>query len=361
MAAPSRRQRRSVEDDLFESGHRFNFFQAVALLELLRPNATPVGEATDAHAEPVAFEGNFGFEFPPSDVLSIQSGQRNLPEDALVLPGKARQPRLRTAILGLGGVLGPLPNAVSELVLERVRRRDTGFRAFLDIFNHRLLSLFYRVRRRARVSLGYEAPPRSPYARYLLSLIGLGTPHLQHRLEMADRSLFLHAGLLAGKGRSAHGLEAMLRHHFRLPIRIVPFHGGWFDLDASEVTRIGQANNALGVNMVLGARVWDQQSGFTVEVDFTDMAQFREFLPVGIAYKRLMALVRFYVGAEYEISLKLRFLPPEVPARGLSAKDGMMLGWTSWIGTHAEGVRIVTIDTRNGSIINGDKGTQHVD
>jgi type VI secretion system protein ImpH len=340
MAAPSRRQRRSVEDELFDAAHRFDFFQAVALLELMRPEATPVGEATDARAEPVAFEGNFGFGFQASDIQAI------IPPRA---DGRRRQPKLRTGVLGLGGVNGPLPNAISEMVLERTKSRDTGFRAFLDIFNHRLLSLFYRLRRWSRIDLGHDPPERSVYSRYLRALMGLGTPHLANRLDIADRSLYAHAGLLAGRARSAHGLETILKYHFRSALRIKPLSGAWCTLDETQVTRVGRANHALGQNVVVGSRVWDQQSGFTIEIDFTDITIFQDFLPVGLSYKRMMGLVRFYVGGEYEIYLRLRYLAPDVPARGLSTTRGMMLGWTSWLGTRTKEQRVVTIKTHNGA------------
>jgi type VI secretion system protein ImpH len=342
MAAARRGSRRSVAAELFEQGHRFDFFQAVALLELMRPGASPVGASADAHAEPVLFEGSFGFGFPASDVVAIRPGETGE-------SGRSAPPRLQAALLGLGGVHGPLPNAVSEMVLERMRSRDTGFRAFLDIFNHRLLALFYRLRRKARIGLGYEAPPRSPYARYLAALIGLGTPHLAGRLDVPDRSLFSHAGLLAGRGRSAHGLEAMLRYHFCLQIRVRPFKGGWFDLDETQITRLGQGNHGLGQNVVLGSRVWDQQSGVTVEIDFDTIERFRDFLPIGASYASLNALVRFYAGSEYEIFFKLRYVAADAPPRPLSARQGMLLGWTSWLGTRALGERIVWINARYGT------------
>jgi type VI secretion system protein ImpH len=355
MVPSRRRQRRSVETELFEAGHRFSFFQAVALLELLRPGSVSPGAETDVHAEPVLLESSFDFGFPASDVQSVLRVPAADPDGRRPMP-----PRLKATMLGLGGVHGPLPNAVSELVLERARRKDHGFRAFLDIFNHRLLSLFYRLRRRARIGLGYDAPQQSPFARHLQALTGLGTPHLANRLDVPDRSLYLYAGLFAGRGRSAHGLEAMLQHYFSLPIRVRSFTGSWFELDEGQRTRIGQANHALGESVVLGRRVWDQQSGFTIEVDFRTIGRFQDFLPIGAAYQRLNALTRFYVGAEYEIFLKLRLVASDVPAQGLSARKGQLLGWTSWLGTHATDERVVWINTRIGTVNLPGRGQSHV-
>ena len=80
-------------------------------------------------------------------------------------------------IMSLAGVLVPLPAWVSERDIERSTRGDGALADFLDLFNHRLLSLLYRAQKKYRPALDSRPPDRGRVANVLYSLIGLGTPH----------------------------------------------------------------------------------------------------------------------------------------------------------------------------------------
>ena len=93
------------------------------------------------------------------------------------------------SFLGLTGPSGVLPRHYTELMLNRIRDKDYSLRDFLDLFNHRLISLFYRAWEKSRLPLGYERsrfddPDREPdlatWALYCL--VGLGTEGLRGRL-----------------------------------------------------------------------------------------------------------------------------------------------------------------------------------
>ena len=58
MAAESRRTDPSVEQVLFEEGYRFDFFQAVRVLERLYPDRQPVGRDATACREVVRFRSH---------------------------------------------------------------------------------------------------------------------------------------------------------------------------------------------------------------------------------------------------------------------------------------------------------------
>ena len=112
MASPNRRSKRSVTDELFEEGYRFDFYQAVTLLERLNPSAFPVGETVEANREAVRFRSEVSLRFPPTEVCSISPATESRP----VL--------METNFMGLAGVLGPLPNAVTEIILNRMAQKD---------------------------------------------------------------------------------------------------------------------------------------------------------------------------------------------------------------------------------------------
>jgi type VI secretion system protein ImpH len=323
MARPDRQSKGSVsvEEELFSAGYRFDFYQAVALLERLRPDALPIGETAEPEAEAVRFRSRVSFGFPPSDVAGIsRAGDKAV---------------LEATFMTLAGVHGPLPNAVAEVVLQRSHRKDTAFRDFLDIFAHRLISLMYRVRRKTRPYIGFHHPHESSLSHYLFSFLGLGTGWLRERMGVQDRALLTYIGLLVGRVRSQPGLEILLSHYFGVSVRVQPFVGRWLFLDQSQQTAIGRENSELGLSVVLGSRVWEQQSHFLIRLGPLSLDQFHNFLPIGRGCRPLMALTRFYAGEQLDFSIALDLKPAERPQAKLGRGDGSLLGWTSWLSGQA--------------------------
>lgn len=324
MASYGWRERRSVADGLFGEGHRFSFVQAVRLLEELFAKRTPPAEGVDPDRDVVRFRHAVRLDFPASDVEDITP------------PADGQAAEMTVNVLGLAGVLGPLPQAVSELILERTFHKDTALRDFLDIFNHRLISLLYRARKKYRPALDRATPDRGRVANVLFSLIGIGTPHLAERLQMPDRALLAYAGLLADRYRSAPGLVRMLEDYFGTKVEVVPFRGQWCGVAEPDVTRIGVRtgrNHALGRGAVLGDRVWDQSARFEVQLGPLSLDEFMSFLPVGRAFHPLIGIVQFFNREAMEFSVRPVLSAAEVPELRLGTAESAYLGWTTWLKT----------------------------
>jgi type VI secretion system protein ImpH len=112
----------------------FGFFQAVRLLARLSPSRVPVGHDGPPSRETARFRTRATLEFPPSEI-----------HDLTIDPDPDRPPELTVAIGGTTGPLGVLPIPYTELLIERVRYKDYALWEFLDLFNHRFLSLFHRA------------------------------------------------------------------------------------------------------------------------------------------------------------------------------------------------------------------------
>jgi type VI secretion system protein ImpH len=335
MAAHSWGTDRSVDETLFRDGHRFDFYQAVRLLEILRPKRTPVGETADGSGEIVRFKSKVGLDFPATDVDEVRSTR------------ESDQPEMVVNFMGIAGVHGPMPNPITELIVDRVFRKDTAFRDFLDIFNHRLLSLMYRVRKTHRLGVDTRRPEDRPFARYLFSLIGLGTKNLKDRMGVKDRALLYYSGILAMKPRSGTGLETLLADYFKVRVRLKPLTGQWHRLEADQITVLGRngRNQRLGQTAVIGTRVWDQQGRFTLVVGPLKIREFTEFLPTGERFRPLSELTRFYAGRELDFDVRLQLRAEEVPASRLGTPEGPRLGWTAWLrtGTHGSDLAEVVL------------------
>lgn len=348
MATYGWHQTASVREGLAAEAHRFSFEQAVRILESLArhrrapgqgPETMPdqgpakgVGESADTEAEAVRFTSRIDLSFPATEIESVE-----LP------PAGGGPARMEVGFLGLAGALGPLPRGVTELLYDRRFVDDRALIDFLDIFNHRLISLFYRARKKYRPALGHTPPDRGRVARCLAALAGLGTPHLDRRLPVADRALLLYTGLLVGTRRTMVGLERLLAHYFAAGAEIVPFQGAWHRLGGDQITRLagdgpkrrGQ-NYRLGVSAVLGDRVWDQQAAIELRLGPLTLPQLLAFLPNGSAFPALRGLVRFYAGDEVECRLRLTLRADQVPPLRLGAAGDARLGWSARLATPGE-------------------------
>jgi type VI secretion system protein ImpH len=325
MAAAFGWQReKSLAEWLFAEPYGFDFFQAVRLLELMYPKHTPVGEGVEPEKEPVHFSARVGFDFPASDVHELEHRSDGPPA------------RMTTNFLGIAGATGSLPTPLVELILERLKEKDTGIRDFLDIFNHRLISLMYRTRKTHRVTLSSQKPEQGPMANYLYAFLGLGLAGLRNRMlesdGLKDRALLPYAGLLSQKPRSVVGMERILSDHFRVPVRVRQLLGLWRRIEPDQLTSLGVSgkNQVLGQNIVLGGRIWDQQGRFCIVVGSLSFNAFQHFLPDGSACRPLCAMARFYAGEEFDFRIRLRIEAAEVPELRLGKSK---LGWTTWLKT----------------------------
>ena len=313
-----------MKDLLYSEPYRFSFFQAVRLLERMSPGKEGVGRSVRPGNEIVRFRSHPSLSFPPSEIVDLKAPP----------PGQEeRPPEMTVNFIGLTGPQGVLPHPYTELVRERISHKDTALWSFLDLFNHRFVSLFYRAWEKYRFPIAYERQREDAFTEYLFDLIGMGTPGLRGRMAVNDQALLLYAGLVAQKPHSAGAIASILRDYFRVPVEIVQFQGQWFPLEPENVTTLGQANSELGRTVVAGSSVFVSQSKFRVRLGPLRLAQFVSFLPVGPA---LDALHRSHeVPRRPRVRLRHPARPPEGgrPPCSLDSKSALppMLGWTTWV------------------------------
>ena len=317
--------RRGVEERLFAEPYCFEFFQAVRLLQLFYPNRTHVGYFQAPQSETVRFGVRPSLSFPPSELFSLAAEDEGLP------------PMMRVNFMGMVGPSGQLPLYYTELVAERAAVRDRTLRDFLDIFQHRAISLFYRAWEKYRFAVPYERGEQDQFSSYLLSIIGLGAPSLQHRQLLDDHEYLYYAGLLAQQPRSAEGLELMLQDYFGVPVKVEQFLGAWYRLSEDAQCNLDDDESdsqQLGFGTVVGDEIWDPQSHARIVLGPLRLDQYLDFLPTGTAFKPLRDMVRFYAGDELDFEAQLILRKEETPPCQLGG-DGPapQLGWLSWAKT----------------------------
>ena len=315
----------SLEETLREDPCSFEFFQAVTLLQRLRKNCQAVGRFSNPEEEAVRFHVNNSLAFPASQVQGI-----DWPEGAL--------PQMTVNFMGLTGPLGVLPYSYSELMLERMRAKDSSLQDFLDIFNHRMISFFYRAWEKYRFPVTYCLGDEDRFTQRLLDFVGLGTPGLQDRQAVPDEALLHYVGLLSLQSRSAAALEQILGDYFEVPVEVEQFVGAWYPLDPASQSQVEEGDleaQQLGIGTVVGDEVWDQQARVRVKLGPMDLARYRDFLPQGSAYEPLRAFTRFYSNDEFDFEIELILQRDDVPAClvGSEGKTAPQLGWVTWLKT----------------------------
>src|SRR5262249_8671733 len=213
---------------------------------------------------------------------------------------------------------------------------DRAMYDFFDLFNHRMISFFYRAWEKYRFPVAYERKSREDqFTSCLFSIIGLATRGLRGRMSLRDEGLLCYSGLIAQRPHSASAVAAIVGDYFGVGSSVIQFAGQWLALDAESVSKLGRANNALGVTAVAGKRVWDSQSKFRMKIGPIGYKQFAAFLPVGSAHKPMMDLVRFLAGPEFDFDAQLVLKAEEVPGTVLTtrARRRPMLRWNTWLKT----------------------------
>ena len=226
---------------------------------------------------------------------------------------------MTVAFLGLTGPSGVLPHVYTELLLERERAGDHTLAAFLDLFNHRLISLFYRAWEKHHVLVGPRARRRTTASRaYLFALIGLGTPPAPRPARRSRTApCCTYAGFFAQRHRPAVVLEALLARLLRTrPSRSSSSSASWLALDPGDRSTLGPPgrHNALGVEPDRGrARLGRAGQVPAPDRPARRSSEFRAFLPDGRRSARSAELARLFVDAEFDFDVQLVLKAEEVP------------------------------------------------
>ncbi len=336
LAAAAGYQRTSLVENLTNEAFRFEFYQAVRLLEILYLKSKKgdkkelrkllSGEFFTSYFGAIKFSSKIDPSFPASDVEEIK------------LPEKEDDPyEMVVNFLGLAGVSGPLPAFYTQLILEseKMGNQNKAFREFLDIFNHRLISLMYEIRKKHRTGFDLRKPEDTFIASLMFSVIGMGSESLRNRLGINDYSLLHFTGLLSNKNRSLAGLEFILSEYFKATIDSNYLIGQWQKIDDSLITVIGRKgkNQTLGESVILGRKIWYQESKFQLKIGPLRLDQYLDLLPLkkSHSFYTLYKMTKHYSGPEYNFDFRYLVHSGELPKARLGDKHGSYLGWTTWI------------------------------
>jgi len=270
--------------------------------------------------------------YPPAEVAELRAN------------GGAVPPRLTVGVMGLTGPSGVLPRFFSEVVAATLRDRSRALHDFLDMLGQRLVGLFaragtkYRLHRSADTALLESPPAPDRIAQALLSLSGWGTEHLVPRLAAGPEPLLHYAGFYSMRPRSADRLAALVSDWLGREVEVIQFAGAWLSLPPDQQTRLARGRdpgawNRLAMNAAIGVRAWDVQARIVLRIGPLDRGAFEALLPDRPGLRRLVSLVRAYLGFETGFAINPVLAADQVPPLHLQAEADPppRLGWNTWV------------------------------
>ena len=307
------------------------FFHIVALLERLSRDAVRVGGEGPPRDEKIRFRHDYDLTFSVGDISRVRV--RPLPrgpERSLDAPKPVFE--VTTTFLGLTGMVSPLPLYIAEEILheedDNPVRRD-----FLDIFHHRLISLLYRAVSKYMPAREHLTHRTDAWMARALFLTGLD-PEIQAKGLRVQPSTLVRLGpLLAGRGRGprvlALSLEEALRDGLEPDgrVHIKQFAGGWIEVDEDQRMSLGNTNNVLGIEAILGKRAYDQSGRFAVQIGPLHRHNYRRFLRDGDLLPLVKDVVELCSKEPLDFDVELLLAADAVPSFLLSSKgEGSELG-----------------------------------
>lgn len=302
---------------------RAEFFETVRQILLATGDgaaAPAIGGDQPPEREPVRFAAAQGSRHPDAEIMRASRDDDRGPVT------------IGVAFLGLTGPSGVLPDHYGELVVARDRARDTAFAAFLDLFNHRAASHFYRAWAKYRLTVAFAATRGSLRDDVSVALAALavgGRP-------IDDPRVLGATGLLAKRVRTPEALRRTLALMFGLPVTIEELRARRLRIDEAEQTRIGSKRNGrfarLGVDAVSGATVADIAGRFRIRIGPLDRATFDAFLGDESLAEKVSGATRRTAGIAAAFDIQLVLAADAVPrARIGCGGDAARLGRSSWL------------------------------
>lgn len=318
---------------------QFDFFHVLRQVDAAVPGRLPLGRALRPRDEPLRLTQHASLAFAPAALHEYK-------------PGVAAYGFGRLSInnFGMFGPNGAMPQHLTEYVQERIlNNKDQTLARFCDIFQHRMILLFYRAWADCQAANSLDHPERDSFGRFAASLVGLGQSSLRNRDTVPDHLKLHHAVHLCRQTRNVEGLVRPLAALLRIPVTLKEYCMQWLKLAVEDRTQLrsvtlaakgsshrvelGFASARLGQGAIAGVRVPDVQHKFRLLLGAMRFNEFERFLPDGDRFVQVRDWVRNYLGVELAWDARLILVKEEVPSVRLGVYG--QLGWTSWLGMPA--------------------------
>jgi type VI secretion system protein ImpH len=311
----------SLKQELLTKGHEYSFLQAMRLLRLLGASPELPNDPADHNSTiPIRIRPNLSLAFPPADITSIEEQQGE--EPAFLITAN---------FLGLYGHSSPLPTFYTEELIDEASLDESVSRDFLDIYNHRLFTLYYLCCLKYNLFFKIIDENSKDVTEKLFCLLGIGKPELREEFEFAFQ-LCRYIGLITQYSHSALGLEILLRDAFGgVPVGIIECVKTTEKIPAQLHAMLGRANSRLGMDSTIGSEALDRTGKILIQMGPIGLDKFNSLLPGKPGYRKLAVLTDFFVHDRIIYDVELILAKDECRPARLGSPQMSRLGLDTWV------------------------------
>ena len=282
-----------------------SFFQLIRGIEA--QSGQRLGGRSRPDEEPVRLGAAAASRFPLAEVTSVKG---DVPL------------HITTNVIGLTGPSGVLPHHYTEQTIAARRTGEELFGRFLDLFNHRFASFFYRAWVKYRKLVSRErARDDDP----ILTTLGL----VSGLSETAPHRSF--AGSFQRRP-SAAGVSRLVEATLGAQATVSEFQGTWISIAPEDRTALGRSFSALGGDAVLGARSWDISRTFAIQVGPVDADAFADLMSGTGKVASMREAIKLGVGLTVDCVIDVSLHRADAPKVKLGdTSRGARLGLGTWL------------------------------
>lgn len=314
-------------ENLLADAERLPFMYLVAELERLLTRGALIGGDGPVRDEPIRFRHDPSLTFHSSDVRCAELGANDRAE-------------LTTTFLGLTGSTSPLPASFVDTL---AREDDEGAleRDLLDIFHHRLLSLFYRSRLKHDLPNAARSQSVPRILGWLLGLAGIPIERAEAMTGLELPLLLRFLPLLVTYPCNAERIAVAIREAVAdalsgATVTVHSMTGGLVPIDVSARARLG-VDMRLGRNSTIGARAPSPSSEITVKISGLRPEDCARLCPGGDRHGLLNNVALLFTPEAVRVTLELT--PTHAPSTRLGQPHAR-LGRSTWLGAGTRPVAV---------------------
>ena len=324
MQTKKRTAESGVIRHLLAEPYRYQFVQAVRIL-LCWLRQQNVSHA-QAFGQVLRFRNSLSLSFPASEIERLARDEH---EQLTLVPAFMR-------FLGASGTL-PLHHS-QRIAAYRLSSKDAGVSAFLDIFSHRMVALYYQACEKYRLESMLQTQAKDEQLLLLSALAGVQRDALPSSGEagaVTQDVAAWYAGLLRCRPVSAQAVGRVLAEYCGVPVTLQQFVGGWDYLEKNRRSLLGSVNFTLARGATLGLRLWRHDMRVCLHIGPLDPASLQRFLPRSTGAAALAKMLALFGVPDLQYEVRLILSPPCITPLLLSANpsERRRLGWTTFLQT----------------------------
>ncbi|MDG5814747.1 type VI secretion system baseplate subunit TssG [Chitinispirillales bacterium ANBcel5] len=281
----------------------FDFYQAVALLEEYFDTINTSGEKADIRCA-LKFSANSSIAFPHCDIASIKVDKSTGVEFFL-------------SFMGLLGISSPLPHYFTEHGAKFSEESD-ALTDFLNIFDHRMYTLFYRASKKYRTVPTCTRNDQHQLINRIASLAGLNLSGN----DAPDGEMLAYSGVFAGACRNADSMADIISGCLGgVEVSVEQWVPRW--------AVVGFAGNLgsdliLGKELMIGERIFDRSGKFRIIINIKNDKDFETYFSGSEKINKVEQIVKLFSPEPMEYDIEVRFTAEELIPVVLGFNESML-------------------------------------